>query len=205
MPAHDVAAQFSLLPKLEKPVPGSGTKGTTFYERQCVNYNDCAQISDTKLCSRIFKKVDKLCVNAEKGVNRDDINTEAECKSLAAGVFSETYRYDRAIELAIQTKIANRDPDTESYLACAILSGNVRLWMMPYYVRYMADFVLAIIGPVVIIIIIYGGYVYIVGGLGGEGEGAAKGKKIIFAGILGMVLIFAAWTIVNVISAILTG
>lgn len=203
IPYPRASAQFSILPKLQDD----------FKETQRAKYPDGKQISDTKLCSRIFKKVVNQVCRFKDELN-ETVIIESEgagglaaetCKQKKSDVLTETYRYDQRQEAEIQKKIAERDHFTESYLACAILSGNVKLWMMPYYVRYMADFIMAIIGPVVIIIIIIGGYYYITGSIGGEGEGAAKGKKIILAGIAGMVLIFAAWTIVNVISAVLTG
>lgn len=203
IPYPRTAAQFSILPKLQDD----------FKETERAKYPDGKQIGDTKLCSRIFKKVVKQVCKFKDELNETVIVESEGAGGLAAetcgmkksDILTETYRYDQRQEAEIQKRIAERDTFTESYLACAILSGNVKLWMMPYYVRYMADFILAIIGPVVIIIIIIGGYYYIAGSIGGEGEGAAKGKKIIFAGILGMALIFAAWTIVNVISAVLTG
>lgn len=209
-PSNVAKAQFSLLPKLDRPEAGATKNGSTFYERECAKYADCGQISDTKLCSRIFKKVENQGCRVDNTVelfgdpNNKNIKDADDCK-IVGGVLVESYRYDKKQENDIKKKIAARDNDTESYLACAMISGNIKLWMMPYYVRYMADFVISIAGPITIIIIIIGGYVYITGSLGGEGEGAAKGKKIILAGVLGLVLIFSAWTIVNVLLAVLTG
>lgn len=185
-------AQFHLLPKLDDAyIISQGQQP--------------GEISRTKFCSRIFKTVatgKSYCF--VDGATKEGVTTKAACDAVK-GEFKEEYRYDRKKEIDIEKKLGERDPHTESILACAIIAGSVRLWMIPFYIRYFSDFILAIAGGICILVIIYGAYTYIIGSISSEGEGANSGKKIIKWAVVGLALVFSAWSIVNILMAFLTG
>lgn len=87
-------------------------------------------------------------------------------------------------------------------LGCAIKTGQIKLWMMPYYVRYLLEFALSIAGLVAVGGIVYGGFLLLFAGVSDEKE---KGKNSIIYGVAGMVITLIAWAAVNIVIAILTG
>lgn len=80
--------------------------------------------------------------------------------------------------------------------ACAIKSGNIKFWMIPYFVRNILQWLLALSGLIAVLMVIIGGYYYIMGGLTEDKE---KGKTIITYALGGMALATLSWIIVNVI------
>lgn len=86
-------------------------------------------------------------------------------------------------------------------LACGIKTGEISLWMIPFYIKYLIQFLLSIAGLVAIISIILGGYFYMFSGISEDKE---KGKKAIMFGIIGFVLAISSWAIVNIVISILT-
>ena len=87
-------------------------------------------------------------------------------------------------------------------LACAIKSGKIRLWMIPYFITYFANFFIGIAGTVSLLFVLLGGFWYMTGGLTDDKE---KGKKTIFYALIGMVITLVAWIFVNVIQVQVTG
>jgi len=87
-------------------------------------------------------------------------------------------------------------------LACGIKTGDISLWMVPYYVRYFLEFLIALVGLVAVVGIVYGGYLYLISGVSDSKE---QGKNAIKYGIIGFVLCMLAWAIVNVVMALATG
>lgn len=85
---------------------------------------------------------------------------------------------------------------TDSILACAIKTGNVNFWMLPFFVRNVLQFLISLSGLISVLMIIVGAYFYIAGGLTDDKE---KGKTVIKYAIGGLVLSTLAWFIVNVI------
>lgn len=108
-------------------------------------------------------------------------------------------RRDQAQEDA---KKADESPDRENLLGCAVKTGRVSLQMVPYFVVYLINFILSLIGLVSVLFIVIGGYYYVFGGLTEDKE---KGKKTIYHALLGMAVALLAWTIVNVIIRAVTG
>ncbi len=96
---------------------------------------------------------------------------------------------------------AGADSTYTDILACGIRSGNISLWMIPFYIRYILEFVIGLAGLVTLGFIIYGGVVYMFAGISEDKEG---GKKAIKNGIIGLVLTLTAWAIVNIVIALLT-
>lgn len=86
-------------------------------------------------------------------------------------------------------------------LACGIKTGQMRLWMIPYYIRYILEFVIGIAGIVAVGGVIYGGYLYLFAGLLDDKE---NGKKAIMYGVVGMILTLVAWAFVNIVISVVT-
>ncbi|MCC6643228.1 hypothetical protein IT411_00595 [Candidatus Peregrinibacteria bacterium] len=87
-------------------------------------------------------------------------------------------------------------------LGCAVVTGRVSLSMVPFFIRYLSNYVLGIISLVALLFVVLGGFFYTAGGLI---EHKDKGKKYITNALIGMVVAFLAWSIVNVILAAVTG
>lgn len=86
-------------------------------------------------------------------------------------------------------------------LACAIKTGRVEIWMAPFYITYVVEFILAIAGSVCILFITLGGYYYIFGGVSDQVD---KGKNTIKYAIAGFVVVLVAWMLVNFVQVLLT-
>jgi len=103
--------------------------------------------------------------------------------------------------------ILNGDPEggTEftrnDVLGCAIKTGKVKLYMVPYFIQVILEFIIGISGIVSVAAIVYGGYFYMFAGVS---EDKDTGKKAIQNGLIGMVLALTAWTIVNIVIGLLT-
>lgn len=88
------------------------------------------------------------------------------------------------------------------YLGCAIKTGRISLWMLPYFISYFANFFIGIAATVSLLFVLLGGFWYMTGGLTDDKE---KGKKTIFYALLGMVITLLAWIFVNIIQVQVTG
>lgn len=86
-------------------------------------------------------------------------------------------------------------------LACGIKTGGIKLWMIPYYIRYILQFIIGIAGLIAVGGIVYGGYLYLFAGIS---EDKDKGKKAIMYGVAGMVMTLVAWAFVNIVIAVVT-
>lgn len=116
----------------------------------------------------------------------------------------EGLRYPRdflAKRQPINIPALGTDVTENQVLGCGIKTGNITLWMVPFYIRYILQFILSIAGLVAIGAIIYGGYFYMFAGVSDDKD---KGKKAIFNGIIGFVITMVAWTIVNIVIALVT-
>ncbi len=87
-------------------------------------------------------------------------------------------------------------------MACGIKTGDIHLWMIPYYIRYVLEFIIGIAGLIAVGSIVYGGYLYLFSGLSQDKD---TGKKAILYGIVGMILTLVAWAFVNIIISFVTG
>ena len=87
-------------------------------------------------------------------------------------------------------------------LACAIETGKISLSMVPFFIQYIANWMLGMIGIVCVIFIMVGGFQYIYGGLVDQKE---VGKKYVENALKGMSVAILAWVIVNVVMAVVTG
>ena len=62
---------------------------------------------------------------------------------------------------------------------------------------------MAISGTVVILFLIYGGFIYLTSA--GNDEAAEKGKKILINAVIGLVVIIMSTAIVTIVSGLLSG
>ena len=88
------------------------------------------------------------------------------------------------------------------YLACGIKTGLIKMWMVPFYIRFMLEFVIQISGLACVAATVYGGFLYLFAGVS---EDKDKGKKSITYGVIGMVITFLAWAIVNIFIMFVSG
>ncbi len=93
------------------------------------------------------------------------------------------------------------DSTGQAMLFCGIKTGQISLWMVPYYMRYMLEFIIQISGLACVAATVYGGFLYMFAGISEDKE---KGKKAITYGIIGMIITFLAWAIVNIFIILLT-
>lgn len=87
-------------------------------------------------------------------------------------------------------------------LGCAIKTGDIKLWMIPYYIRYILELIIGLAGLVSVGGIVYGGYFYLFSGITEDKE---QGKNAIKNAIIGIVLSLTAWAIVNIVISLVTG
>lgn len=93
--------------------------------------------------------------------------------------------------------LSNDDADADATLGCAIKTGRISLSMVPHFIKYFSNYLLGMIGLISLLFTVLGGVLYV--------RDKEKGKKYITNALMGMIIAFLAWTIVNVIMAALTG
>lgn len=86
-------------------------------------------------------------------------------------------------------------------LGCAIKTGKIGLFMVPYFITFIIQFLLMIAGLIAVLFMVIGGYHYVVGGLTEDKE---KGKKTILHALLGLIVALSAWMVINFIQVALT-
>lgn len=116
--------------------------------------------------------------------------TEQQCIGYLKGFDVETF-----------FKTASSD-DKDWIMGCAIKSGYIKFWMVPYFIKYILEWVINLSGLISVLMILVGAYYYIWGGISDEKE---KGKKVILYAIGGLILTSVAWFIVNVLLLAITG
>jgi hypothetical protein len=104
-------------------------------------------------------------------------------------------------ELFKETKGQDLADGMDFFLGCAIKSGYIRFWMIPFFVSYALNFIISLAGLIIVAMIIIGAYYYIAGGLTDDKE---KGKTIIKYALYGFVLVLSSWTLVNILLLALT-
>jgi len=97
--------------------------------------------------------------------------------------------------------VARNDAFIKKILGCAVKTGDIKLWMIPYYVRFILEFIIQVSGLIAVGGIVYGGYYYMFGGLIDDSE---RGKQAIIYSLVGIALMTAAWGIVNIVLSFLT-
>lgn len=104
-------------------------------------------------------------------------------------------------EANFRNAVKNQSPSAGEILGCAVKTGRIRLYMMPFFVTYLIEFLLGAAGLVAVLFMVLGGYKYVVGGLTEDKE---SGKKTILHALTGFVVALSAWIVVNFIQAAIT-
>lgn len=86
-------------------------------------------------------------------------------------------------------------------LGCSIKTGDINLWMVPFFITYLINFILALAGLICVLFIVLGGYWYIIGSAQGQTD---KGKNTIIYAIVGLVITLMAWILVNIVQSAVT-
>lgn len=86
-------------------------------------------------------------------------------------------------------------------LACAIKTGKIHFWMIPYFIVYFIEFMIGIAGLIAILFIVIGGYQLVISGATDQKDNA---KNTIKHALIGLVLTLVAWVVVNVVQYIVT-
>ncbi len=118
-----------------------------------------------------------------------------DCKILMNQVHMNSDKYKKDVFEARQ------DGEIRHVLGCGIKTGDISLWMVPYYIRFILEFILQLGGLVAVGGIIYGGYLYLFAGLSDDKD---RGKKAILYGVGGIVLAMTAWALVNIVISVVT-
>lgn len=125
--------------------------------------------------------------------------TESQC-AIVVDQFTREYEENglegMPEELDISDGTDSYSVTKEDVFSCGIKSGNIKFWMIPFFVRDILQWLLALSGLVAVLMVIIGGYYYIIGGLTEDKE---KGKNIITYALGGMALATLSWIIVNLI------
>ena len=106
---------------------------------------------------------------------------------------------------SVQTKLKEKGNyegiEMSDILACGIKTGRFKLWMVPFMILYLIQFLTVLAGVLSVAFIVVGGYHFIIGGVFEEKE---KGKKTIKNALIGFVLSMLAYTIVNLVQIAVT-
>ncbi len=111
-------------------------------------------------------------------------------------------KYAFANRTNVNIPMLGKSVTTADILGCGIKTGNIKLWMLPYYIRTMLEFVLGLAGLIAVGGIVYGGYLYLFAGLSDDKD---KGKKAIMYGVGGFALAMLAFALVNIVVSLLSG
>lgn len=117
-------------------------------------------------------------------------------------VYLNEYEADADKNKFLQTKMATEKKGLNELLACGIKTGRISLAMIPYFITYISNFLLGLVGLVCVLFIVIGGYQYVTGGLT-EG-GKDKGKKTISHALMGMSVAILSWVVVNIVITAVT-
>lgn len=100
----------------------------------------------------------------------------------------------------LKKKITNSKTRSDT-LGCTIKTGDIQLWMIPFFIIYLINFLLMMAGIISVLMLVIGGYLYIIGSAQGQSD---KGKQTIMYSIIGLVVTLLAWIIVNVVQSSVT-
>lgn len=114
-------------------------------------------------------------------------------KDEAFNEFLEAIREKSTYESVIASCGANC---SQELLGCALKTGQLKFWMIPYFVTFALEFIINVAGVLVVLMIVVGGYYYIYGAVTDDKE---KGKTIIEYAIGGYALVLVSWFVVNAV------
>lgn len=210
---HSIRAVFSLFLFMSFVVPASAQQlsllpSTLKSIDECYaviqNYEVTGDIVIDQKALDDYASAKKDADNAYKayseGISADEISDLVEKKKVAdekAAAANDAQTKAGVSDLSDPTKLAT----VNDILGCAIKTGRISLQMVPYFITYISNFLLSIVGLISILFIVIGGYQYIAGGLTDE---KTKAKQYIYHALLGMGIAIMAWVIVNMVITIIT-
>ncbi|MBP7898814.1 MAG: pilin [Candidatus Gracilibacteria bacterium] len=97
---------------------------------------------------------------------------------------------------AKQSKSVNITNPRDAALTCGIKSGRIPLWLIPFYIVRVINFLLVFSGLVSTLFMVIGGYHMIIGSYSEEKE---KGKNAFKYALFGLVITLLAYTMVNLV------
>ncbi|MBI2638395.1 hypothetical protein HYW83_02285 [Candidatus Peregrinibacteria bacterium] len=122
------------------------------------------------------------------------------CDDLKPELFSSEQQFKNIMKESGDRGLDKRE-FLSTVLGCAIKTGKIRLFMVPFFITYFIQFLLSIAGLVAVLFMVIGGYKYVVGGLTEDKE---SGKKTILHALVGFIVALSAWIVVNFIQVALT-
>lgn len=87
-------------------------------------------------------------------------------------------------------------------LGCAIKTGEVHMYMLPYFITYIIKLLLTVAGLISVLFMVYGGYQWVVAGISEKQEGA---KKTIWHALIGFVVVLISFAVVSIVQTLATG
>ncbi|MBU0667918.1 pilin [Patescibacteria group bacterium] len=123
---------------------------------------------------------------------------DADCQAAQAKLDAAEKEKNEAMQKSLD-EMSKKSADP--LLGCAIKTGRISLQMIPFFIKYIANYLLSIVGILAVLFIVIGGYMYIYGGLT---ENKDRGKKYIYHALLGMAIALLSWVIVTIIIAAVT-
>ena len=82
--------------------------------------------------------------------------------------------------------------------------GNTGVGGVLGFIFEIVQILIYIVGGIAVLFLVYGGFLFIVDP-GGSGDGAKKGKQIIFNALIGLAIVLLATAIVQVVSSVVGG
>ncbi len=134
-------------------------------------------------------------------------NSKVECDVLLDKFENEKMFIKNSEGKEVETKdpkvyfATKTDKERNDILACAVITGKIKFWMVPFYVVYLIEFAIGISGLIAILILVVGGFQYVIGGATEKQEQA---KNTIQYALLGLVVVLVAWVVVNIVQFMLT-
>lgn len=142
-----------------------------------------------------------LTVEQCEAVYKQDSSSIGLFKDFLEGTSTKAPAYPTDIKDAETNKYIEKEVSKLDILGCGIKTGRMKLWMIPYYIKFLIQFALSIAGIVAVGAMVVGGYLYMFGSIMDDKE---RGKRSIIYGIGGFVLVLLAWAIVNVVISLAT-
>jgi len=81
-------------------------------------------------------------------------------------------------------------------------TGDCHLSDIPFFIQYIASYLVGIAGTISVVMVMWGGYQWIMGGVSEDQK--SKAKKTLFYAIIGLIITLLSWVIVNVIQINIT-
>jgi hypothetical protein len=200
-----VNAALTILPEAEKGTDCEFLLNKFESENKVATKEESAS-NDAQNADKALEEATAANNAAHSTENMTACNREIDADSSACKTIDDAQAaYDKAVAAQEQSSEAlfsgKSGSEKDNLLGCAIKTGRITLGMIPYFISYVTNFFLAIIGLICVLFIVLGGYYYIYGGISDQKE---KGKKTIYHALLGMGVAILAWVIVNIIMAAVT-